>query len=881
MEELWKNSAIIAKRNVDSNQTPISIALAELKQIIDIHSCIVLNQLPDNDIGITIDGFSEVDYLEDITTKTFKVDYANGVIYFHPFNIGKSLTVNYFGIGFTLLSASRIYTKYDKYGNSLETLEEVLDKALLQLKAIESLGGAVEIINKLDIDIKTGSSLHENLSNDVKLGTPLDASLKINIDDGKALLPKLVDANITATQTKIELNEEIEIANNTNTSLSNTNQSAIQTNSTLKQTIHTGESLDENLVSNITIGTSLEKTLRKDIDEVKTFKDTFNQDVIDGKILSPELRKNVIDGENINSKLEQTIATGKDSVDKINATGNKSLIISSSQFVNNEYIWIHNMNSEELHITMFDSVTKEPLMLDCKPVDKNSILVKNSVEHPNVKVVLSASYYQGNALFGTSVEEFAGESIPTGTKKVRLKDGNGVVENPITDSDSVFMSDGKTKLTKKMNDVDTQLADMKKQKASLNTYGYSKIKKKLSPPSNFTWKDAPIEIYKKFNGEISHNLDISKYEFKGKTYYIDPIDGKSGNSGLTPETPILNMQTAINKADCEVIVLADGIYYHGKNFSGAGISVDKKLTIKAKEGTKPIIRGCQTDFVYELVSGTTYSVARKNTGRVFDASKYDTNGDYIELVKKASILDAQNTPNSWYTDGTNVYINTIDGRIPDNNILLFFDNIDTISLTNNLFIKGIEIQGGMNCLSSTTASKELYVDNCKFKYSTDDDGLHSQSKLTIVRNSEAIKNNQDGFSYSGGNKVIEVDSIGRNNGNPDFANTQNGSTQHNGGKIIRVNCEYYNNKGSNCGDTQPNTQSWNLGCISHDSTSTEDRYNSNFTAHDTTEMWCDSCVSYGSINDNCVQDKSTMCLNYELFMAGKTHLEGTGKIEHY
>ena len=421
-------------------------------------------------------------------------------------------------------------------------------------------------------------------------------------------------------------------------------------------------------------------------------------------------------------------------------------------------------------------------------------------------------------------------------------------------------------------------------KASLNTFGYSKIKNKLNPPNNFEWNNAPINIYKTHNGEISHDLDIKIYEYKGKTYYVDIEKGLGDNDGLTEETPLSNIQSAINKTDCEVVVICGGIYYHSKGYGSTGISVNKKLTIKAKEGTKPIIRCCGTNFLYTLVDGTTYKTTRSGVGRVFDASRIDGNGDYLELTKKTSLDEVKSINNTYFIDGSDVYINTIDGRTPDNDILLLFNNINTITVTENLYIEGIEIQGGKNCLVTSSNNKnEFFANNCTFKYSTDDDGLQAKFGTTIVSNCLSAKNTQDGFSYSG-NNVIEVNCIGRDNGNPNditLANTQNGSTQHNGGKVIRVNNEYYRNKGSNCGDTHDGTKSWNLGCLAYESKSTENRYNSNFTAHIGTEMWLDSCVSYNSKNDNCIQDGSTMHLNYELFLCNSTYLEGTGKVDKY
>ena len=441
------------------------------------------------------------------------------------------------------------------------------------------------------------------------------------------------------------------------------------------------------------------------------------------------------------------------------------------------------------------------------------------------------------------------------------------------------------RITNVENEIDS-ISSSLDDKASLNLFGYSKItiKNKLNPPNNFDWNNAPINIYKAYNGEITHDLDIKKYEYKGKTYYVNIETGLGDNDGLTEDTPLPNIQSAINKTDCEVVIICGGIYYHNKGYGSTGISVDKKLTIKAKEDTKPIIRACQTDFSYSLVDGTTYTTTRSGVGRVFDASRIDDNGDYLELTKKSTLNEVKTNHNTYFISGSEVYVNTIDGRIPDNNILLLFDNMNTITATANLYIEGIEIQGGKNCLVTSSNNKnECFVNNCTFKYSTYDDGLQAKFKTTIVSNCLAAKNAQDGFSYSA-NNVIEVNCIGRDNGDPndkDLANTQNGSTQHNGGKVIRVNNEYYRNKGSNCGDNHTGTKSWNLGCLAYESKSTENRYNSNFTAHNGTEMWLDSCVSYNSENDNCIQDGSTMYLNYELFLCKSTYLEGTGKVEKY
>lgn len=647
-EELWKNSAIIAKRNVDSNQTPISVNLTELKQIIDVHSCLVLNQLPDEHYGINIDEFTEVYDIEDVTTKSYKVDYANGVLYFHPNNIGKVIQVDYYGIGCTLLSASRIYTKYDKYGNVLETLEELIDKGKLYIQAIESLGGAVEVINRLENANSTGTVLHENLLEDIRVGTPLNTNLKENIQEGNTLLPNLVDANNTATQKKKDLDQSIVNATDTNTTLSNTNQSATQTN----------------LV------------------------------------------------------LQQTIASGKDSVDKINATGNKSLIIGASQFVNNEYTWTHNMNSKELHVVMYDSVLDELLFPDCKIIDKNNILIRNSAEHPNIKVVLSASYYQGNALFGTNVEEFASDGIGVNTKKVRLKDGNGVLENPVTDSDAVFMPDGNTKLTKKIDDISTSLKDIDKIICSIEMY--EKLPSDTSDSERATrCLNENGKLYLPSNKEYSFLSPIvlkTNYIIEGDSFKT--VINSGGNSVFTVDTEYSDW----NWSNCVSNVSIEGLIIKSQNgdvlkFSKIFRSVFKNIFITGHNIGLQIGAGWTNSF-YDLTT------INGNVGVMLGDEEYE------------------NLPHKSFICNSNNFLN-LRSEYNNINVKLGYENFDGSQIgSGNSFISST-IQFAKNCevevnSFDTTCFTNTYFEckdkneECIFKIGYVKDGLTPNENLNYL-----------------------------------------------------------------------------------------------------------------------------------------------------
>lgn len=214
---------IITKRNTDSSGSPISVKLIEVRQVMDSYSCIVLTQIPDELHRIYIEGFTEVFDIERLDKKNFKVDYNQGIVYFHPFNVGKAISIEYYGTGYELISASRVFTKVDKYGNIIDTLESILERSDLQLKLIESLGGAIKVIEKLDENIKNANNLNayfdEKIPEATELKNELDTivtdakgwkdQLKQDVEDGKILQPLLHNDIIQGNATKEQLEQSI------------------------------------------------------------------------------------------------------------------------------------------------------------------------------------------------------------------------------------------------------------------------------------------------------------------------------------------------------------------------------------------------------------------------------------------------------------------------------------------------------------------------------------------------------------------------------------------------------------------------------------------------------------------------------------------------
>lgn len=219
------HDSLILKRNVDSHGNPVSINILDVKQVMDSHSCIVLTQLPDEYYGVNIQGYNEVYDVDKLGALDYKVDYANGVVYFNPMNIGKSFSIDYKGIGCELIYASRVATKLDKYGNVIETLDEVMEGVHEIKPTLDRLTKSEGLINQIHIDLNKAEvvipQLNELSSEGERIKEELDESLAAAQDDIKTIkatgnVEMLVNANewvLNGTMYEKEITHDINSEN--------------------------------------------------------------------------------------------------------------------------------------------------------------------------------------------------------------------------------------------------------------------------------------------------------------------------------------------------------------------------------------------------------------------------------------------------------------------------------------------------------------------------------------------------------------------------------------------------------------------------------------------------------------------------------------------
>lgn len=427
-------------------------------------------------------------------------------------------------------------------------------------------------------------------------------------------------------------------------------------------------------------------------------------------------------------------------------------------------------------------------------------------------------------------------------------------------------------------EVDSQLAE-NVQQISLKTTSFDEIKKNIlrgntgmlkryTFPSEWTWTDAPIRIFTD-GKRFFTDFDVSDFKNTGGvTYYVNPVSGDNLKDGLSEANALNTVYKAYTLAnDGDTIILLDGIY--DRTHFMQNQQIEKSINIIAKNPQKAIFAVVDL-LIYTKTEGYNY-IYQANRSATNDVIYYISPDQTFKYTKVNSLGECDATEGTWYTDGTLVYVHSIDNQEPSNNntfVLVGSTSIRTTCIDKNvnLYLEGLIILGGNSgsvyfANSATYTIPNLYAKDCYFLYgrggSVDGNAVNILGANKVyLQNCISAYAPKDGFNYHAQNGVvpsaIEVNCIGKYNGDNSISgteNTNNGSTMHEGGKIIRVNCTYYGNMGANCADVAIGTQALCLGCIAYKSNATsQDMYNADFaTQQADAHMWLEKCIAFGSL----------------------------------
>ena len=380
------------------------------------------------------------------------------------------------------------------------------------------------------------------------------------------------------------------------------------------------------------------------------------------------------------------------------------------------------------------------------------------------------------------------------------------------------------------------------------------------PPLFTTWFTKSVQYS---NGVGSASFDVTEHEIIGKTYYVRHTGGNDSNDGLTFATAFRTLNKATTQPDVDVVMLQSGVY--DRNDGVWDASPTRSLSIKVLGGGYADLTGSDLGEAgsWSLTS-KTYKRTRSAVESVWDSSHLDKYGDWLRLEKVGTSAAVDTTPNSWYTDGVDVWVRMIDDRAPDDDTKVQLSNSHLVTGPITIYAENINFASGLGFVARYDGGRPtVYANNCTFKYADVTGNFRSEGADSYLVDCIAAQGKFDGFNYhesaSEPCRAFELNCVGRNNGTTGLGNN-NGSTCHDaGGLVIRINCEYFGNEGPNCIDVL-GASSFNLNVTAKDSKkSTTSR---NFAIADTGDMYLAYCTSAGSSDFDVVLSGASILYTY-------------------
>lgn len=358
----------------------------------------------------------------------------------------------------------------------------------------------------------------------------------------------------------------------------------------------------------------------------------------------------------------------------------------------------------------------------------------------------------------------------------------------------------------------------------------------MEMPSDFPVKKLPFSLYRNPNGTIRHDFKIEN-ELSGLNLYVD-TSKSDGNDGLTPGNAVRTVSKAIalgatKNEDKIVINLVNTIFYKDLSLTFPDQIITKDYVIKPHiEGDRALFTGADNVSSNWTTEDTIYKVSSNGVIDVFDTHVVDENGapSVYELVD--SIASVKAKKGSWFSTGTIVYVNTLDGRIPDTQIFcnrdmystrFFIDNHKLVFKDIDFLVSGKAAQNSRDSKHVTGNENSTFIaHNCKFMLGALNGMASNKVGMSLLFGCLAAYNGTDGFNYHGNltpnpyETAFEFECMSYRNGRLKQG-TNNATTAHDGMSILRVGCVGYECHGPILADVN-GCLSVNYNCIMFDST---------------------------------------------------------------
>lgn len=331
----------------------------------------------------------------------------------------------------------------------------------------------------------------------------------------------------------------------------------------------------------------------------------------------------------------------------------------------------------------------------------------------------------------------------------------------------------------------------------------------------------PFKLYRGTSGKVMHTHKIPNYMAYANKYYVDYSLGLDTNDG-SEALPFKTIRGATDKISAGepgdyVIICKTQFFARDEHFvSSNWVIKDKRVAIVSADPTKKVyITSAQRDLRW-TADENVFKAARSQIKAIFSRTELDAFGLNVPLENKTSLVDCKATSNSWFTDGTSIWVNTGLAVAPTEDSHIICVNIGQFTITldysdlylENVFILAGRVSSGLTILTALNAAKEpnssFTAKDSNFIGSnrivgeiTSGNGLSIVNiKTTLLFNCKSAHGNYDGFNYHYPGVdiafvrsclVVEYDCVSYMHGLLLTATSSNATTCHEGISILRIN----------------------------------------------------------------------------------------------
>ncbi len=356
----------------------------------------------------------------------------------------------------------------------------------------------------------------------------------------------------------------------------------------------------------------------------------------------------------------------------------------------------------------------------------------------------------------------------------------------------------------------------------------------------FRMKDSIAKI-------VSH--DVNSFRNKNKPIpiakYVDSVNGLDTNSGDDWSNAYKTL-TKLKSSAFDKAYLASGNY---TDLINNNFSTDREYISVGMSNMAYGYLGSSRTWT-NSGGGVWTNPITADAISCIDSDRFDSYGNPFSLLRANSLIDCQNTPDSYFKDSVTglMNIHTNDGSSPARTSIIFSVSQMVVHAGTN-YCENIRFIGGV-AISISNATKSVFTaEKCHFSFNSTGNGIKAEGNINLfISECRSYDNFFDGFNYHeryGFNPYfVESNCIGYENGKNNSSSINNGSTAHESVIGLRVGCLYFNNEGPNVHDVN-NAKTWNVDCVSFNSVSINPDRRSDFALSaingELCKMWLDGC----------------------------------------